>query len=662
MGGRRANARLVRAWFGLGAIALALMGCPPTTTPQSFDLIISEDNDTSNPPILFEKNVTPGIIDTNFAFSGSDLPAAVSQKPTAFYPFVTAQFSVQNPDTVTFSTSQGPVTLQRRYETDLMLRDPTELHQTLIGDSGNFQWPADAATPTYGTPWTLPDALTMPFPSGSSAHALVLNPVAVTDFWPAPGPYAGPAPQNGFSLKAINIWEGGLCSREVPLQPFLDQITQGIHDSFLRGVCDTPLGTYLGIIGGGETTGDARQVNATVQSRHIYGFPGSVRGGFMVNVNAKVSAVGQTLLGFDDCYVDTVYTYDIDVTNGLVSITNTTQDTFNSGTDPILCHHPGTGVNDTLSQALGSTLPNTFNAIAAGMQSFNRDDDPLWACDPSSSDPCLKARAELQEAIAAGGNNIGVGPDMQAALQTAVASPTDWHCDERTIGGDLCQAPTAHTFNCDFTVRGSRVNVRPDAIEFVLFDATGVSSAFAIFVASFAPSSAASAGGFDVNAWRNLCTKQGFPLNVPNNGTNPATNFFARRFATSFQPDTPCPTNGSNPAPYAPPFLPRVQCPCGDNSDCFSGSCGFQAGDSQLTYCQYQCVSDLDCPQGQQCYFDRNLCGAANGDCGLCHPWEYCGQDSHQNAQCFECGNFGEPCCAGGKCDVYGTCTNGTCQ
>jgi hypothetical protein len=644
---------------------------------DNFSLKIYAPTD-DNTNVLFTASTTPTQVSPNFAYSGSLLSTDVSQRSTTLFPYMAIQFSaadLYSPDVVTFiaSPKSAPpitVTLQRRMEADIFLRDPDELYQTLISDSGNLQWPNDARTASYSNPWSLPDAITLSYPSvvpGTDIPGTnVLYPVENGDFWPTPGPYIGPATDYGLSIKAANVWKGGLCSQFVPLQALLLDIVTQVQTTLLHRGCGVEIPLAVGEVGGGMVNIDARMINATTQMRHGTPIaPTNFNSGFMVNLNVGIDPINST---FDECNIDTVYTYDAYVQNGLLTV-GATQDTFNDGSNPILCHHCGQG-NDSISKALGETLPTMINDFILSKQQYNRDTDPTWTCDPNLGDPCSIARTETLAAINSGAANIGLDKSNEelvsqlrntVSVQDGSGNYVDWSCDQR-IQTNECQAPQI-SYKCDFTVRVNRINVRPDGIEVVEFDDLGPSSPLALLVASFNDITERGAdggvtGGFNATGWQQVCCVQaggtsscaGPSTDV---GDGESQNFFARRYASALLGEMQCPFSGGNPEPYG---NVAPACSCQSAAGCYSGECanagrgnGGGTGREQPKFvglCVGQCVTDMDCPGGGHCYQDRGLC---SGTFGACAPWEQSvpNADGCQNAGCVECGGPGQPCCNG---------------
>jgi hypothetical protein len=628
--------RIGWAVLPLVCVGTVLVGCPTPAT--RYDLEIQRGSQ-----VEFSYDLGAGFFDQDFEWNFGALADVPNEALQAVEPETMVQFGVQNLTSQTWTPSvsgAAPITLTQPYEVQLFTYEPGVQAQDLLGtyaDPGT--WESEVTTPSGPPPWYLPNAVSMPFPPPPGyLSPLVLGPVLPYTFWAPsqPANWVGPgnAPVGTGSIKDVRLFQRGMCSVETPIQPILDQLTSELHDTFLHSSCSP-----------GETTGSVTWIHAVTNLPNGASNGPSklgdvgLGGGFSLNARLHVEdhGIGGPIFSLDPCDVTENYIYLFGLTDGLLNISS--QQVNNDATDDPLCDgFLGNEGFDALTETgFNTSIPTAFAtaAQAAQTQDFSSgSDDYTFACDPTVKDPCgtpfrgtgldgepednLGPIVEFTLAIAVGAGYLGI-TDVNAVneMEAAASNPADWNCMATYPFGDISGvnacAPVTPQYRCLYTARAKRINVMPDAVELVWFDAVAFDDPmFAVFVASFEPAGLTGAAPGVANKWQKLCGVQANPPQLLGPPGGDQDNYFTRSYAVSKVAGDTCEfidTRG------------LISCPCKGNSDCNSNECNNGV-------CSFECETNFDCQPGQTCYGGNpaatfHLCGGA-GSCDACHPWEKC--------------------------------------
>jgi len=178
------------------------------------------------------------------------------------------------------------VTLRHQTELGIFSKDPTEAFSSLQVIATEADWDRLGATLSDADPFfgfangaAIGDVAMMPSGGGAAALSpLTFGPMSRQDYW-ADIPIVGDGgqPAGDGSVKALRVWQHGLCSHETPIQDILEQVVDGLQSQFIDGACANP-----------GLQPDFQFARATTYLAHATGFPQDVHGGFQLASHLRV--------------------------------------------------------------------------------------------------------------------------------------------------------------------------------------------------------------------------------------------------------------------------------------------------------------------------------------------------------------------------------------
>jgi hypothetical protein len=486
--------------------------------------------DSDNLQILFGSQ-------TDFSASISDAPVAFDSSQLVDAPYASipsGEVSLTYHDTFSTFASQT--------ELIVMARDPEEYRTALESqvpssyNNGNSFWetltsaPNDSYEPTYGV--TLPYALEIPYPVSLAGSTVSSWPLSTALFTGSSStPFAGASAADNGSVKGLYLEQRGVCAYDVDLQ---DKAGQGIVDQYLAASASSIRdqiesgASFLGVtLGVAPTRVDA----ASFLSRDKENV---ISGGFVTNVTFDV----QWSLPVNNANDSFNYTFVFDLNDGILDVTPTLNHEFDygafSGTlaSKIEESFPSTIANTVYLAALAQQaqpIPN-INASTDGctQRGSQRSPECYTACDvgmdPNSWPPPLDASASVDDSswhkmdycrtitnlVASQSHDAAIAYGLSETDATTVrsqitaplASDPDSFANVRcnfypayeagTINRPDGGSPAYAVPTCEIVARAKRLNVFPDKVELVWFDAPDLAhvgpdeysnEAFAIYLA-----------------------------------------------------------------------------------------------------------------------------------------------------------------------------------
>lgn len=446
--------------------------------------------------------------------------------------------------------------------------------------------------------------------------------------------------KTGTTLRSAFLAQAGSCSAPDVLddETFFKPLDQQLRDAlFIRdgGACVTPP----------IQTARLNYDNFTAFIAHEPGVTNDLRGGFLINLSARVTMsralldkVALILLqpppkkGDAECQVDATTAYRFGLDDLGVLKVETSFGLGQNGTDsdghpfPSVFDHPSThtcdgvhllnlvkfdGFATQLAAALSTTIPQRIHDEALQKQMFPRLDAPVmplgFNCDPAKGNPELTCPADSSEQCNTAANllsslaeQVAVDygmPSSDAKTLAATLTQKDntghlrrWRCLERgdvTKDGSNLSCRNPHRGRCEFIVPIKRLIPKANGVEPGLFDRLDEpqNAALALFYASLAPTGTTD---FTQTNYKELCARD---FNVPllSRGVD-IGNFYQTRWANRHGKAEACPPLPPLPPPGPPPTqCVNFQCPVG------------QTCNSLLNLCE-DCLSGPDCFNPHQCF------------------------------------------------------------
>jgi hypothetical protein len=340
----------------------------------------------------------------------------------------------------------------------------------------------------------------------------------------APASGLGAAPAGDGSVKAVRIYPIGMCSTEVKLQTFIDQVAGGFADNFIQSVCDVD-----GLIPALQYVYDS--VYLAHESEPVQ----SVNDGFFLASHLRIHDNGiAPPFSLDDCNISFNYSYQLRLADGLLGV-DANRNRFSNDDEPLCTGFLGhKGFADILADALALDLPAKISRRVLDAQPGQSvpikglDGQPI-ACDIAANldNPCSVAASIFETGIRLGAENLGLSND--ALNQLLAASGVSDPNTGKPYRNYRCSTPQGQSAGqCTYVLRAARMNVLPDAIELVWFDEGNEyqNPAFAAFVASFAGLPGTQ------NQWQKLCSRK--PSSVLGSFGDNSENYYPRSFARTF--------------------------------------------------------------------------------------------------------------------------------
>ncbi len=482
----------------LGSMSLALLRCSPTPppTPPPAMLEVWHTDSNGNKERVFARDL-PGY---NAAFGNGELEV-VPLLPLFDVATQSSPMSIEflrnlaNPRYL----PPGGYFTKFKNQADVLAfaRDPQEIFDTLRGlTDDDFGWQQNTSLSFF------PNVVGIASPNRFGAY-FAAAPTPEGDFFPFytsnPPQDTAASPLGSGSIKAIRVYQRGLCSAVQPLGGIISTVANNFVSSFIdpKGtVCSGhPIGTTL--------SGTVFYTNATSYLAHNEGQIGDLRGGFRLASGLQV----YDRSGFvNSCSANFNEGYQLGLTDGRLSAFPESPPRINAQGNRVLCtgFGPYGGVVDTLFQGLLFDIPNGILGGSTDQQSYPGGNDgpdvsPFGSCDPAAFDPCSSATRTLERGIFVGGDTQGLSRTEEAQL-VAVASRrdvnevlTNWRCVNRpfgpTVNPDTCAVTPGHdSYRCEYLVKATRINVLPAEVELVFFDDVKQFNAEALplYYASFA--------------------------------------------------------------------------------------------------------------------------------------------------------------------------------
>lgn len=437
--------------------------------------------------------------------------AGFNQDTLALAPFASFNIGVEVAYTDNFTTS----TTAAQKEILVMARDPFEYESTLesLASEDNCPWirttvspgdPNDPNCPQNGGV-SLPRALAIPYPIDDQHRDFgSITALSQTQF-AGSQPFTGPPAANDGSTKGLYVYRRGVCSRETNLRnEVLTQILQQLPPSLKDSINE---GFPTGIQGDPHTS--ALSLAAFVRRDNT----ATLTGGFVMQLAERVPFQSPPFAS--DAVVARNYTSTFILDNGILSVateknpvgfdTGAFSGSIASGLDDSLPRKLPTGIrvaalkqqaqsipnpNATSDkECLGSTTPaKCFQPCAnvpddpaqwpAALSSSNGDDstwyDVKYCTNPATIilNPGVSAGAQLQ-----GITDTRTIGQLQENLTGLDANHTDRFRNVRCnfypdyVSSDPNKYGGKAVPVCEFVVRAKRLNVLPDILELVWFDA-----------------------------------------------------------------------------------------------------------------------------------------------------------------------------------------------